>query len=214
MPPYWFEKDMASILLIDALASETEESDSAFHDIFGSLSGAELTEAIPHVFRNYGIDIEKFLPLDLVSDMIKVVDRAWAGSLTVKQLAEYSDQAATRLALMLIGHGVAPDDDGDVADYIERHGVEAHHSLRGENFESPYDQAYDALNVLQAAILDSDFSLTPKERLRLGRLRSELGTFERILADLDPAVDFGEYQEFSKKAETVQRKINVLIRRK
>jgi len=49
MPPYWFEKDMASVLLIDALANEAYESESEFHDIFGSLSGAELTEAIPYV---------------------------------------------------------------------------------------------------------------------------------------------------------------------
>lgn len=156
-------KGMAELLLVDAIASEanSESTDpgslSEEHpyidwlEISGWLERSQenICDTVPGTFKEYGLSLDPFLPLDLVEEIVAECNKFWGSKLSIEELYEYDEKAAHDLILQAVGHGVSPNDDPNIAAWIREHGVEV---PRLSYYESPYDEAYMALDALATAI--------------------------------------------------------------
>lgn len=129
-------KDMAKVLLVDALASEqeNEESGSVLCQIESlTRSGCDLMETVPLVFSDYGVTLDKAID-ELVPEMkklVKAIDKAWAGKLTTAELAErFNNDVYTTVAMTSCGMGVDLTDDREIDAFLkERDCTESVYSI-------------------------------------------------------------------------------------
>ena len=148
-----YKKDLAMTLLTEAFVSELEE-----HDLDDGMAevreevrkevvspGCELTSSLEYTAtETFGIDLDPFLPMGLVDKIEAEVNKRWAGHMTLEKLYEHDDQAAHRLVLLALGHGVSPWDDRDCEEWLESQGAER---LSHLNFESASDEAWRLLEA-------------------------------------------------------------------
>ena len=118
-------KDMAKVLLVDALASEQENDDSetVLHEVESLISsGCDLMVTVPLVFEQRGVTLDKAID-ELVPEMsklVKAIDKAWVGKLTMAELAaHFGNDVYTTVAMTSCGMGVALDDDRAISNFLK-----------------------------------------------------------------------------------------------
>lgn len=145
-------KDLAQTLLADAVASEC---DNELNDPINEDEAArgrkirdaiiqpqrDLCETLEEFCEEVGIDLESYLPTELIEEIEADVNARWAGKLTLEKLYAESERAAHRLVLNALGHGVSADDDLPDAEIFERVGIPDDERRPVGYFESPWDQA-------------------------------------------------------------------------
>jgi hypothetical protein len=88
-----------------------------------------------------GLDLSKYLPIQLIEKIEADVNKRWAGKLTLEKLYEESEQAAHRLVLNALGHGVSADDETEDALFFDRMDIPDGERRPVAYFEGPYDEA-------------------------------------------------------------------------
>lgn len=100
------------------------------------------------MLRDYGIDIETYLPIALAGDVVKHIDQAWEGKYTFEQLYKHDQAAAGRCLLAQFGHGVSATDEPKIEALFDELGIDEPDGM----FDTP--DVYDCLIALQQAIVN------------------------------------------------------------
>lgn len=146
-------KDLAKTLLADAVASEIEselqdplrESDG---DTTQRIRDAilqpqrDICEMLTEFCDEHDLDLDAYLPTDLIERMEADLNARLQGRLTLSDLYGESTTAAHRLVLNAVGHGVSADDDRADRDWIEARGVDGGDCVPTGSYESPWDNAF------------------------------------------------------------------------
>lgn len=148
--------DVGTTLLADAVASETENDDSEFHDLMELFvrSQEDIVDNVKSEAENYGLDLQHYVDKAMVRDVERRVDEQWAGAVTLKDLYDYNEHAAHGLLLQAVGHGVSHLDEPEIEDWLKGKGVDPDVEL--PYYESPYDGAYSFLSDLRLAMGGDD----------------------------------------------------------
>ena len=153
-------EELALTLLADAVASEVENSDSEHSPIPEDLRDEmrahiirpqeDIVEMVRDEAARCGLDLEKFLPVELIDEMADAFLKASGGKLTLADLYEEDEQAAHRFVMGAEGHGINADDDTHMAEWLKEQGVDLD-KMHYLNFEGPHDQAYEFIQAWLAA---------------------------------------------------------------
>jgi hypothetical protein len=187
-----WKKDLAITLFADAVATlieyDKEDKVEIADDIWGNyLQQTDLTQSIPHVMQEYDVDIDKYLPMELVNKIIKAFDADWKGKLTVKELYDYDDQAAHRLMLGALGHGVNADDDRETEKWLKEKGID---KIKDVHFENDFNKATEAYDELKTNYGKEDITAAANHSLKylMSSLYQLLGN-KRYLKDFETILD-------------------------
>lgn len=142
---------MAHALFCDTFLREiSEEFDDSVRKDF-ERSREDVLETVPEGLTNYDMNILDHVgpSVELAAKMVRLTNEKWSGRWTVGDMfAEFGESPVIRLAMVLIGHGISPEDDEDVAEAMSQRQVAAPQSL----YDNPC--VYSATTALSAAILD------------------------------------------------------------
>ena len=142
-------REMAIVLLVDALASSQENGDSEVLAGIGDLmaSGCDLCDTVPAELKKHGVTlnagIEMLLPE--MAKLVKAINAKWAGRLTLAEVAsEFGENVYTTCALSAMGHGVSLSDDTEIVDFISGRGCNVIHDLYIAS-----DRVYEAAYLIE-----------------------------------------------------------------
>jgi hypothetical protein len=120
-------------------------------------AGCEIVSGMVDLFESYGVELEPFLPIALTEKIVAAYDKAWGGRLTLAKLYEFDggedSRSAHRAVLGAVGHGVGISDDPAILEWVEGHGVD---EPTLPYFDSPYNEAWDAVLAMQKAVTGED----------------------------------------------------------
>lgn len=135
-------RDCATYLLIDAVFSEMEQEEEykVLCDRHYRMS-IQLEDEFDEMLRAYGLDIDKYLPIASTKKIAEAIDKSWKGKITLLEIWEEYQSAASSEVLGAVGHGVSAWDN--MTDWLEERGVTK--DPKRPYFESPYNEAYDFL---------------------------------------------------------------------
>lgn len=136
------EKELAKVLLADAVASEIEGQEEYLTIREKVIRPQEdILNCLESTCEDLGIEIENYLPLSEISEIIEAYNQAWSGKVTFEEFYNEFSAEAHRSIMGAIGHGVSILDDDYVVDWLKQKGVVD--ILPKKRFESPYSQGYD-----------------------------------------------------------------------
>jgi len=136
-------EDLAHLLLTDAFVSAVEDSESASNDKLYEMlrsQGQELTGALDGLAEDLGVKLEPFYPLQMVKDIEAEADKKWKGAMTLEELYDMDEGAASSLMLYALGAGVSPWDD---------HDEETIPKIELGYYESPYENALNLIDAMR-----------------------------------------------------------------
>lgn len=159
--------EMANILFIEAVTSLLEGADEEGSGLQGiedklpfsfrgvGFRGVDLTKYIPSLLEKYDIGIPILELQKLGNELVDRINKAWEGKLTVEELGEqFPDRAVTGLALSSQGHGVNPEDDADVSEFMESKGVSSRDIDETGIGDSIRDLAWSMLNAFNTKAME------------------------------------------------------------
>lgn len=145
--------DLGITLLADAVASEVENDESEFHDLFDRFirSQEDIVDNVKAEAHHHGLNLEKYVDRESIESVEKDIDSKWKGAVTLKDLYEYDSHAAHGLIMLAVGHGVSHLDEPEVKDWLLGKGLtEEEAKAHPIRIEAPYDGAYQFLVDLKA----------------------------------------------------------------
>lgn len=143
-------KDLAHTLLTDAVFSEMEEEYPELRSLH-IRPQIKLKDELDKMARQYKLNLDDYLPIELVQIIVEMIDRKWK-TVTMLKLYEYDPDSAHREILAAVGHGVSAWDDFNIAEWLENRGAFRPRFL----FSGPYNEAYDFLQACQAKLEGED----------------------------------------------------------
>lgn len=150
---------MALILFIDSFASYAEEADDSgefkddeiIKEINSDIHG-ELTNTVPALFKDVGLNIKTYLDVDAAKKFAAAVEKLWGKELFDSYLKEFGEDGAYQLVMLGAGHGISPFDEYE--DWFEKNGVNTSYGKdRRTNLpsiEGPYAEADEAYTNVYA----------------------------------------------------------------
>jgi hypothetical protein len=85
--------------------------------------GIDLTQSIPDLFSDFGLNIQDYLPYNEVRKIINKVDFIWRGKYTVEALYEFDAVAANHFLLDVIGASASSEPNMAIEQLFESKGV-------------------------------------------------------------------------------------------
>jgi hypothetical protein len=150
-------KDFAQALLSESFWSEWQSLDEDEESLISQseweiirrkyLYQQEISESIAVLFSYYSLNLDEFLPLSFVEELVNQIDKEWEGKYSIKQLYEHSKYAAWGCIAKQVGTGVAATDSPEIQEFFEVIGI----SEPSFNRESP--SAWNAVIAVQQAIV-------------------------------------------------------------
>lgn len=148
-------KQAALLILADAVASYSESeyqenrSDETKEMMREFVRPQEdILDTVPSAAESYGIDIEKFLPMNVVEEMEESMKKKWG--FTFEELADKISEDCVYAAVMgMLGHGVNAWDD--YAKELNALGITKDKRLGYFDYGVAYDEAIELYEAIKAA---------------------------------------------------------------
>lgn len=141
-------QDLAATLLGDTAATAAEEQSNEEVRRAFVRSGEDVIECMRSTAEELEIDLVPYLPVDLIKEIDSELAKKSGGKASLEALYQADEQAAHRLVLNAVGHGVSPfDDDCDGADYLTANGI-TQKEISSLHMESPHEKGMELVDAV------------------------------------------------------------------